>query len=65
MELMTQVLEEVVFMTVLAAVFSFVIWKLTKRKTAFRDFLTRYGDMCAYAGLLLIVLIIILVQGWN
>jgi hypothetical protein len=62
MEFMTEMLAQVIILIIAGIVFSFIIWKLKKRNVDFGNFLNKYGEMLAYAGLLFIAFIIITIQ---
>lgn len=64
MSFITEILGQVIILLISGTIFSFLFWKLKRRKTDFGEFLNKYGEMWAYAGLLFIVLIIGLIQWW-
>ena len=57
MNFIIETLGEIVVLIVIGAVFSFIVWKLKRRKTDFGEFVARYGEMLAYAGVVFIVII--------
>lgn len=65
MSFMTEIFGQAIILLISGSIFSFVIWKLKRRKTDFGEFSNKYGEMLAYAGLLFILLIIGLIQWWT
>jgi len=65
MSFITEVFGQIIILLISGMIFSFIIWKLKRRKTDFGEFLNKYGEMLAYAGLLFIGLIIALIQWWT
>ena len=57
MNFIIETLGEIVVLIVIGACFSFIVWKLKRRKTDFGEFVARYGEMLAYAGVVFIVII--------
>ena len=55
----------IVILGTAAIAMSFLVWKLKGSKMDFGDFLNKYGEMLAYAGLLFIALVIALLQWTN
>jgi hypothetical protein len=64
-EFISETLFEAIFLLVSAIIFSFIVWKLKGSKTEFGPFLTKYGELLAYAGLLFVVAIYALVEWWT
>jgi hypothetical protein len=65
MSFITEIFGQIIILLISGTIFSFIIWKLKRRKTDFGGFLNKYGEMLAYAGLLFIVLVIGLIQWWT
>jgi hypothetical protein len=62
MEFIGEIFWQIIILGTLALAVSFVVWKLKGSKMDFGDFLNKYGELLAYAGLLFIALIIIIFQ---
>jgi len=62
MELIENIFWQIILIAISGMIFSFVVWKFMRSKMDFGDFLSKYGEMLAYAGLLFIVLIIAVLQ---
>ena len=65
MKIIEEVFWQAVILLTIGVAISFLVWKLKGSKTDFGDFLNKYGEMLAYAGILLIALVIALVQWTN
>lgn len=53
---------QIALLLVSTAVFTFIVWRLKKRKTDFGEFVGKYGELIGYLGLFLVVLIIGIIQ---
>ena len=62
MKFIEEIFWQAIILLVIGLAMSFLVWKLKRSKTDFGDFLNKYGEMLAYAGILLIALVIALVQ---
>jgi hypothetical protein len=56
---------QIVILFISATIFSFIVWKLKRGKTDFGEFVNKYGEMLAYAGLLFIALTIAFIKWWT
>lgn len=57
-----KLIAQIIILFVSALMFSFIVWKLKKRKITFGEFLNKYGEVLAYAGLVFIALAVGLIQ---
>lgn len=62
MDFFLEVVVQVVGVAVLGAATSFVVWRLKGRGESFGEFLEKYGEMLAYAGLFVVVIVLVIVQ---
>lgn len=62
MEFLGEVAVQIIFLMTIGALTSFIIWKIKGGKKDFGEFLNRYGEMMAYVGLAIIVLVMALIQ---
>ena len=62
MKLLEEIIGQVIFVLVIGTMSSFIIWKFKKRKVSFGEFLNKYGELLAYAGLLFIAVIVAVLQ---
>ena len=58
MQLADEIIVETVLLLVFGFLFSFITWRIVRGKVDFGEFLNRYGEMLAYAGLLLVAVIV-------
>lgn len=62
MKSLEEIIGQLIIILAIGTIFSFIIWKFKKRKTDFGEFLNKYGELLAYAGLLVIVVIVAIFQ---
>lgn len=62
MKFVEEIAWQIIILGVIAPVFSFLVWKLKGGKMTFGNFLNKYGEMLAYAGIIIIALIVALSQ---
>lgn len=62
MKFVEEIAWQIIILGVIAPAFSFLVWKLKGGKMTFRNFLNKYGEMLAYAGIVIIALIVALFQ---
>jgi hypothetical protein len=60
-----EIFGQIIILVISGTICSFLVWKLKRKKTDFGDFLNRYGEMLAYAGLLFIFLMMEIIQWWT
>ena len=62
MKFVEEIAWQIIILGVIAPVFSFLVCKLKGGKMTFGNFLNKYGEMLAYAGIIIIALIVALSQ---
>jgi hypothetical protein len=65
MTLMVEILGQTTILLISGAIFSFIVWKLRRRKMDFGEFVGKYGEILGYGGLFVIALVIGLIQWWT
>jgi hypothetical protein len=65
MSFIGEILGEVIIVLICGMSFSFIVWKLRRKKTDFGEFVSKYGEMLAYGGIIFIALIYGLIQWWT
>lgn len=65
MRLIEEIFWQTVILGTLGVVISYVVWKLKGSKTDFGEFLRKNGEMLAYLGLLIIVLVMVITRSMN
>lgn len=62
MKFLEEIAWQVVILGAIAPAISFLVWKLKGGKMTFGTFLSKYGELLAYAGILIIALIVAVFQ---
>jgi hypothetical protein len=62
MELLGELTVQIIFLIIIGALTSFIIWKIKGGKKDFGEFLNKYSEMMAYVGLFIIISVIALIQ---
>ena len=62
MRLIVEVLGQTLLLMVSGAIFSFIVWLLVRKKTSLEVVFGKYGELLAYAGLLLVVIVVLLIR---
>jgi hypothetical protein len=60
--MVVEIIGQTLILVVTGTIFSFTIWELKSPSMTFGEFLNKYGEMLAYAGLFLILIIVIVIQ---
>ena len=61
-DMVVEIIGQTVILIITGTIFSFIIWKLKSPKMTYGEFLNKYGEILAYAGLFLILIIVIVLQ---